>query len=242
MLFFTGLRILLFCTCSEICVRLSPNSVLPLSTCVCDGRSPLWMVTCWLSVAVTHLSSAYWNRVPEWTKNRQPFFLKAGSVGFGSPLNTCVACVLLWIAGLQPHLAWVRLIRLWGRGWGCTPVVHEPSRHPGLTSYQHTHSAAWNTGETHDWSWIMMGGGGFQFCLHSSPWLFWHSWNLKKTRAYFTQLLQNLKKKKNSQTHFTLTVGRKWIRDVFCLESPEEEWCCANPGPIKYEYEYTSKI
>ena len=42
------------------------------------------------------------------------------------------------MAGLQPHLARVRLIRLWA-GWGCTPVVHE-SNHgtqdkPAITTH-----------------------------------------------------------------------------------------------------------
>ena len=44
-----------------------------------------------------------------------------------------VECVLL-IAGLQPHLAWVRLIRL----WGCTPVVqsnHGTQDKPAITTH-----------------------------------------------------------------------------------------------------------
>ena len=47
-----------------------------------------------------------------------------------------VECV--WLkAGLQPHPAWVRLIRLWA-GWGCTPVVqsnHGTQDKPAITTH-----------------------------------------------------------------------------------------------------------
>ena len=52
------------------------------------------------------------------------------------PYYPFVECVLL-IAGLQPHLASVRLIRLWS-GWGCTPVVqsnHGTQDKPAITTH-----------------------------------------------------------------------------------------------------------
>ena len=48
----------------------------------------------------------------------------------------CVLCVWL-LAGLQPHLVWVTLIRLWA-GWGCTPVVqsnHGTQDKPAITTH-----------------------------------------------------------------------------------------------------------
>ena len=63
-------------------------------------------------------------------------------------LQLPVECVWL-IAGLQPHLVWVRLVRLWAR-WGCTPVVqsnHGTQDKPDINTHSgesHCHGSTYH--------------------------------------------------------------------------------------------------